>query len=447
MEALRKIIRRGPYHRYHAMSDIIEPVFEVFATLDPSDYTIQDISDRTGVPARTLSYWRTQVRRQNHWRPLARWFTSNPQMFDDATEARIAAFIREHFISQNRDLSLSVLKHEILMLIHDLIVAGDVSESKLNFKCSTTFLRRFLRRHGLSLRRGRPSRRPNLDDDECFEFLIEFHVSMMSFATSAIVNFDESSWRLVMTSTRTVAERGIETVKRYVDGDSKACFTFFASILADGTKLPLILLAKGKTPGCHKQFGIHQEYEHLIWHSVNGWCNTSLMEDSLRWLRSTLPAAQLVLIMDQFHAHEAFSVSSLAQALGIHLIFIPRGGTGEYQPLDRRTFGALKSIGRARWTTYYAQHPGLKCTRELAAGLLLQCWDELPQSCVLSGWDLEAATDDSISSSSDEDREWELTLDQYPDEMDESDDLDTETSSGDCLSLEDPDARYGYGVR
>jgi hypothetical protein len=86
----------------------------------------------------------------------------------------------------------------------------------------------------------------------------------MSFATSAIVNFDESCWRLVMTSGRTVAERGAETVRRYVNGDTKAGFTFFASILADGTKLPLILFAKGKTPRCHRRFGWHPQYEHFF---------------------------------------------------------------------------------------------------------------------------------------------------------------------------------------
>jgi hypothetical protein len=50
-----------------------------------------------------------------------------------------------------------------------------------------------------------------------------------------------------MISGRTVPTSGAETLRRYVDGDVKASFTNFASMLADGTKLLLILLAKGKT--------------------------------------------------------------------------------------------------------------------------------------------------------------------------------------------------------
>jgi hypothetical protein len=152
----------------------------------------------------------------------------------------------------------------------------------------------------------------------------------MSFARSAIVNFDESSWRLVMTSGRTVAEDGAETVKQYVNGDVKACFTFFASILADGMKLPLILLAKGKTERCYRQFGQRAPYPHAICHSQNGWCNGVIMKQYLHWLRANVIAPQLVLILDMFQAYERDNIYQLADALNILLIFIPRGGTGEY---------------------------------------------------------------------------------------------------------------------
>jgi hypothetical protein len=89
--------------------------------------------------------------------------------------------------------------------------------------------------------------------------------------------------------------------------------------------------------------------------------------------------------MDRFNAHETLDVYRLANALNIHLIFIPRGGTGQYQPLDRCTFGALKAIGRSHWTAFCAQTPAVPCTRELAAGLLLESWDGLSQSCIQAG--------------------------------------------------------------
>jgi hypothetical protein len=44
---------------------------------------------------------------------------------------------------------------------------------------------------------------------------------------------------------------GAETACRYCDGNVKANFSFFATITADGSKLPLVPTAKGKTDRCH----------------------------------------------------------------------------------------------------------------------------------------------------------------------------------------------------
>jgi hypothetical protein len=90
------------------------------------------------------------------------------------------------------------------------------------------------------------------------------------FGPTAIVDFDESGQGLVMVSERTVAERGAKTVNRFINCDVKARFTFFASVVADDTKLRPILVAKGKTTRCHKQFGRHDAYPHEIYHSPNG---------------------------------------------------------------------------------------------------------------------------------------------------------------------------------
>jgi hypothetical protein len=70
-----------------------------------------------------------------------------------------------------------------------------------------------------------------------------------------ILNFDESNWFLVMAGDQAVANRGQEAVHQYTDGDTKANFTFFATIAGDGTRWPLIMLVKGKARRCHAQLG------------------------------------------------------------------------------------------------------------------------------------------------------------------------------------------------
>jgi hypothetical protein len=73
--------------------------------------------------------------------------------------------------------------------------------------------------------------------------------------------------------------------------------------LADRTKLPLILLAKGKTARCHQQFGEGPESDRLIWlsHHVN------------------ISTVQLVFIMYQFDIYDTNEVYRTADALNSHL--------------------------------------------------------------------------------------------------------------------------------
>jgi hypothetical protein len=60
------------------------------------------------------------------------------------------------------------------------------------------------------------------------------------------------------------------------------------------------------------------------------------------------------------------------------------------------------------------------CTHEQAAGLLLECWAEPPESCIEASWDFDAEGEKQMSSDGDDDGEWEL--------------------------VEDYEARYGYGA-
>jgi hypothetical protein len=73
---------------------------------------------------------------------------------------------------------------------------------------------------------------------------------------------------------------------------------------------------------------------------------------------------------------------------------VPRGATGEYQPVDSRVFGALKSKGMAKLQRRFMEHYGGKCTKAIAAELLLQSWAELSDSVFIAAWDYEETPDE-----------------------------------------------------
>jgi hypothetical protein len=237
-----------------------------------------------------------------------------------------------------------------------------------------------------------------------------------------IVNVDESNWHLVMAAEETVAERGAESVHQYVDGGPKVNFSFFAAITAEGQRLPLILIAKGRTCRCHKQVGHHRQHQFDIWHSPAGWSTEPLMLDYLDWFRFQMPPEPLCLLLDQFETHPTELVTTKAEALGIEMIWIPKGATGRYQPFDRRTFGAQTATGRVKWRYQFAEHDGMGCTPEIAAELLVQSWDEFSDSNVAAGWDYGEEFDDD-EETDDSDDEFHL-------------DMATDTDDEDVIALQ-----------
>jgi hypothetical protein len=81
--------------------------------------------------------------------------------------------------------------------------------------------------------------------------------------------------------------------------------------------------------------------------------------------------------MDQYTTHIAPEIEKEAEELEIKIIWVPKGGTGRCQPLDRRTFGARKSKGNAKWRRYFSDYHGFGCTQDIGAELLLESWQRL----------------------------------------------------------------------
>jgi hypothetical protein len=124
-----------------------------------------------------------------------------------------------------------------------------------------------------------------IGDEACMHFLVQLAAVQTECPAERIVQFDESSWRLVMVSEQSIAEPGAEVIPRFTGTALYRCFIFFAICAAHGSKFPLILMAKGPTEHCHKQFSSVGRW-HEIWHSPNGWRRGDLDVDDLCWLRN-----------------------------------------------------------------------------------------------------------------------------------------------------------------
>lgn len=115
-----------------------------------------------------------------------------------------------------------------------------------------------------------------------------------------------------------------------------------ASKMKTEEKIPLAIVAKGKSKRCEKKFGVQKNDDEIIFHSPNGWTNSQVMIKYLEWLSGKMDHQKFVLVLDVYKSHLKDEVLEKADELGIHLIFVPACGTGMYQPLDISVFGIFK---------------------------------------------------------------------------------------------------------
>jgi hypothetical protein len=131
-------------------------------------------------------------------------------------------------------------------------------------------------------------------------------------------------WRVYPHALQTWAPTGAQNISLAVDGNEKDSFTVVAAITAAGTKLPLFLIAPGKT-GRVEQSHFADVAHHQTAHSHSGW---QTAETFLQWLwslRSWYGDAEAIwLVLDCYSFHRQPAMRQYAEDLGIHILFIPR---------------------------------------------------------------------------------------------------------------------------
>jgi hypothetical protein len=211
---------------------------------------------------------------------------------------------------------------------------------------------------------------------------------------------DETSWKIAYPGVFTWAKRGAKEVKVRINYNQKQNVTAIATITADPElkKLPLTIIASGKTKECEKQLGSHPDYSFNVLHSSSGWSQAATMISYLKNLRSYYDGEfaenenynnsdkKIHLIWDIFAAHRDESVRACAEKNNIILYFIPAGCTDALQPLDIKVFGALKAKARKLWNENYIFNPEEKPSKATAVGVLLQTWESITYEVIKSGW-------------------------------------------------------------
>jgi hypothetical protein len=114
-----------------------------------------------------------------------------------------------------------------------------------------------------------------LDAEAAFQAEVAQILCDPGFDRSSVINMDETAIRLHGGRNVTWAKVGADGVWIGSPSNPKDCFTVVAACTADGQKLPLTFVAKGKTVRCHEGFG--DVGEHWIAHTESGWMIEELL--------------------------------------------------------------------------------------------------------------------------------------------------------------------------
>jgi hypothetical protein len=302
-------------------------------------------------------------------------------------------------------------------------VESDEATTIRDFTASRGFVYDFKKRHRISSRRAHYKRRPKPNEARKRAWKKEINQLLRNYPPENILNCDETCWRLYPSGILTWAATGSENVAIEIPGDEKTSITAMATITADHQKLPLYLIAKGKTSRVEisqlGKIGIHQAD-----HSPNGWQTVDTMKRYLKWLSRTCREdgvnGEIHLIMDIYRAHTADAVKDLADRLGIVLHSIPAGCTDLYQPLDRRVFGCLKATARMAYLRQTQGDAREKLKKKDAVAILLRSWDKLSLHAMESAWKIyrgDEEGEESHEGAVSEGEEEEISEDIVPDDI------------------------------
>lgn len=375
----RVVGRQHHIYKHADVDDILD-----YLTSNPLERgAISKIARDTGIPDSTLRHWHRQRAADSTWFPLA---MGHPQAraLDSDAEAAIADFVRVNYVHTGIGATRKDLRELCLTAYSE---QTDDERHLERFCASSRFLRGLERRQQLSLRTPHKERRTIVDENVATYFLNRLNSLSDDYPPDMVFNMDETCWRLFESPRKVLAEKGTETVKLCSKSGEKTSFTALGAISAAGQKLPLWVLAKGRTQRSERKFGAHEDV--VVHHSTSGWATENIIIAYIGWLhRQVADGAPCVLILDVYPTHRTDRVFAAAQEDDVELLFVPAGGTGRFQPMDRRIFGELKARARAAFDRRRWLAGGNDIDYDESVEVLARCWRAIPAENVRKAWNV-----------------------------------------------------------
>lgn len=159
------------------------------------------------------------------------------------------------------------------------------------------------------------------------------------------------------------------------------------------------IIGKFKKPRCFKAAGLKSvESLGIRWRAnTKAWMFTGIMVEWLKWFDIMMAGRKVILLPDNFSAHEAAvaELEALPQGSGLvntEICFLPPNSTSRLQPLDQGIIASFKARYRKRWISYMLEQHELGFNALDTMNVLkaiqwsICAWDEVSAKTITNCW-------------------------------------------------------------
>lgn len=218
---------------------------------------------------------------------------------------------------------------------------------------SDGWLTRFKQRHGIRDRR-RHGEAASVDEQAHMAELLLLQSRLATYSPEDQYNCDETGlfWKAL-------PERSLTTSRIAGTKQDKARITVHCCINASGShKLKPWVVGRHKSPRCFTAAKIDIKRFNCVYRfNSKSWMTGMIMVEWLRWFDRQMAGRKVVLVMDNFSAHQSAvdELAALPAEYGLvntEVLWLPPNTTSKTQPLDQGIIATFKALYRKQWLRF-----------------------------------------------------------------------------------------------
>lgn len=179
--------------------------------------------------------------------------------------------------------------------------------------------------------------------------MIKIRRLLASYPPQDIFNCDESGLYWKLFPDRSLSTRSLPGHKK-----DKVRISILFACNSDGSeRLPLWIIGKAKKPRAFSQAHIEPHNLGIQWRSnTKAWMTGNIFKEWLYAFDTQMTGRNVILLMDNFSAHESAVDEVNADLKHTTIIWLPPNSTTKYQPLDQGIIQAWKALWKREWVRY-----------------------------------------------------------------------------------------------